>query len=91
MDTVATTIAGKGLNFKLREGFSAETSGMYVCVYVCMCACMVTTSVTICNVGGLLTCLPRDTALQFCKEIEVWYSVCMCVCMCVCVLLFLSL
>lgn len=28
MDTVATTIAGKGLDFKLREGFSAETSGM---------------------------------------------------------------
>lgn len=27
MDRVASTVAEKGLNFKLREGFSAETSG----------------------------------------------------------------
>ena len=27
MDRVASTVAQKGLNFKLREGFSAETSG----------------------------------------------------------------
>ena len=29
MDVVATTVAGKGLNFKLREGYSAETSGNF--------------------------------------------------------------
>lgn len=27
MDKVASTVAEKGLNFKLKEGFSAETSG----------------------------------------------------------------
>lgn len=27
MDRVASTIAERGLNFKLREGYSAETSG----------------------------------------------------------------
>lgn len=33
MDRVASTIAGKGLDFKLREGFSAETSGgLLVCL-----------------------------------------------------------
>ena len=34
MDQVASTVAEKGLNFKLREGFSAETSGNILpCVY----------------------------------------------------------
>ncbi len=28
MDVVATTVAGKGLDFKLRDGYSAETSGI---------------------------------------------------------------
>lgn len=33
MDCVASTVAEKGLNFKLREGFSAETSGgLVVCL-----------------------------------------------------------
>ncbi len=27
MDRVASTVAERGLNFKLREGYSAETSG----------------------------------------------------------------
>ena len=31
MDRVATTMVAKGLNFKLREGFSAETSGILLC------------------------------------------------------------
>ena len=29
MDKVASTVAEKGLDFKLRAGYSAETSGMY--------------------------------------------------------------
>ena len=29
MDKVASTMVEKGLNFKLRDGFSAETSGTY--------------------------------------------------------------
>lgn len=45
MDCVASAIAGR-LNFKLREGFSAETS------------------------GGLLVCLPKKRALDFCQEMQ---------------------
>lgn len=29
MERVASTMASRGLNFKLKEGFSAETSGQY--------------------------------------------------------------
>lgn len=46
MALVASTIAQKGLDFKLLQGFSAETS------------------------GGLMVCLSKDKAIEFCKEIE---------------------
>ena len=69
MADVAKAIAGgEGacINFKLLEGFSAETS------------------------GGLLICLPRAEAEQFCKEIEVCVCVCVCVSVCVCVCVCVS-
>lgn len=46
MAEIARTSAKAGLDFKLFDGFSAETS------------------------GGLLVCLPRDSAEAFCQEMQ---------------------
>ena len=66
MDRVATTVAAKGLNFKLREGYSAETSGtdMWGCGHV---GCVV----LLCSIANLLLCLlpsfsPSPSAQEAC-------------------------
>lgn len=65
MDRVASILAQNGLNFKLREGYSAETSGKLFTNIIS------TLHFATFNLGGLMVCLPRDKAEAFCAEIEV--------------------
>ena len=70
MEDIASVLAKKGfLNFKLREGYSAETSGMLITLFLIF----IYMYVYICTFisGGLMVCLPKDKADAFCKEIEV--------------------
>ena len=39
MNRVASVMAGRGLDFKLKEGLSAETSGLSLCMNECCSAC----------------------------------------------------
>ena len=66
MDKIATRSAENGLNFKLREGYSAETSGNKTAVLVNK----INLLIFYCT-GGLMVVLPKDKARSFCEEIEV--------------------
>lgn len=56
--------AAGGINFKLKEGFSAETSGFNVLVMNVLYSLPTHT-------GGLLVCLSKETAQDFCDELKV--------------------
>ena len=79
MYKLANRSAEKGVNFKLREGFSAETSGWNSDHYFSYS--VIPTSVTYPNYlvlllsGGLVVILPKDNAESFCKDIKVKSSI----------------